>query len=322
MGVYSTQMLHGAGIYTYIYPKKWPKRRWRFHTWSTWDICFLPKSNCWPLERTSEAAKNGAKLNRMGSSGGYSAMCLHMFWRYLEGHTIQPPISDVSTQKKAIIQCPPTVSNDPGSRLERVGRQCSAGQTRSSHPVVASGQHVQLLTWEVWKHVLNMWGTSLQNASYVYIYIFWKPTETTACSRSHVPNPCASAAKGKGSRWACGGRDLCLERHLEKGATLLWPGGTIWFVGSGIQLHHFHLLIRDHSFGVGRDQAISGWAATNLSRLVAEPGSKGAARDQSKVLTLGTTTAGRDERSFWRWNYRDSSQRTSQFGAKFWPCNG
>jgi hypothetical protein len=87
---------------------------------------------------------------------------------------------------------------------------------------------------------------------------------------------------------------------LEKGATLLWPGGTIWFVGSGIQLHHFHLLIRDHSFGVGRDQAISGWAATNLSRLVAEPGSKGAARDQSKVLTLGTTTAGRDERSFWR----------------------
>ena len=100
MGVYSTQMLHGAGIYTYIYPKKWPKRRWRFHTWSTWDICFLPKSNCWPLERTSEAAKDGAKLNRMGSSGGYSAMCLHMFWRYLEGHAIQPTISDVSTQKK------------------------------------------------------------------------------------------------------------------------------------------------------------------------------------------------------------------------------
>ena len=28
----------------------------------------------------------------------------------------------------------PTASNDPGSLLERVGRQCSAGQTRSSHP--------------------------------------------------------------------------------------------------------------------------------------------------------------------------------------------
>ena len=62
-------------------------------------------------------------------------------------------------------------------------------------------------------------------------------------------NPCASAAKGIGSRWAWGGRDLCLERHIGKGAALLWPGGTIWFVGSGIQLHHFHLLIRDHSFG-------------------------------------------------------------------------
>ena len=59
-------------------------------------------------------------------------------------------------------------------------------------------------------------------------------------------------------------------------------------------------LIRDHSFGVEGDQAISGWAATNLSRLVAEPGSKGATRDQSKVSTLCTITAGRDERSFWR----------------------
>lgn len=59
-------------------------------------------------------------------------------------------------------------------------------------------------------------------------------------------------------------------------------------------------LIRDHSFGVEGDQGISGWAATNLSRLVAEPGSKGAARDQSKVLTLGAIATGRDERSFWR----------------------
>ena len=66
-------------------------------------------------------------------------------------------------------------------------------------------------------------------------------------------------AKARGEPVA--GGIFALSTHLEKGATLLWPGGTIWFVGSGIQLHHFHLLIRDHSFGVGRDQAISGWAA-------------------------------------------------------------
>ena len=110
----------------------------------------------------------------------------------------------------------------------------------------------------------------------VHIYIYSENQQKPLPVQDHMfLHPCASAAKGNGSRRAWGGRDLCLERHIGKGATLLWPGGTIWFVGSGIQLHHFHLLIRDHSFGVWGDQAISGWAATNLSRLVAEPGSKG-----------------------------------------------
>ena len=158
---------------------------------------------------------------------------------------------------------------------------------------------------------------------YVYMYIFWKPT-FPSCLFKITCHLWFSLSQREAQESLEVGGIFALSAIVEKGLRF-WVQEDIQHLRSGIYIYyHFHW-----------SGIISLWSLWRWGHLKVgtcyqsfEIGS-GARFEGHTPGTNQRLAVGKihhwiqfNERIFWGWDYRDSAQGASKFGAKFWPRYG